>query len=462
MRPFTILFHGTGEHQEKGLENKEVLHEITKMLAGEPYTDYLVCDGVGSVGTDLNPTPGQFDFSTRNKLPKDPAAYSYTDGRILDHLEDPRPLSRPSPPPPARPPSSGWAAWLDGWYNSLASLGSQATRWATNKKIYLEGIFKGVGMDDNIRHAVAVVVTKYSHELDLSNSPPPKITLNLLGWSRGAVTAIRAANYFSRLLEQSVDINIFAFDPVPGGRLNLDDERTLGKSVKSYVSVLCLHERRDSFLPIDMTGTPRCRLDLRELPAPIELAMLPLPGVHSTPLYFNDNRQRLHESAEVGRYLAWKFLKLKGTTFTENSDSENPPAKFTPIQLCEKYAKMMLELDDYAKLDPKVITALESMPWGHTSIKRPVLTDRQSYLHRQGNCEFFLNEHHWQAFSKAYPAALSLRGRSAISLTTQYAAELAARSGQYTIGGTWRARTEQHWAASLRLGEELLNRLMER
>ena len=421
MDPFTILFHGTTEHQGVDL-NQELLHEITKMLVGAPYEDYLVCDGPGSFAppTDnswgawwkswVSDTPGTFDPYTRDKAPKSLAPgdkWSYTDSGTHDLFAPGKsgtPKSSSSEPPV--PGQAGYLQAVKAYVAAGVAKVQTAMTPISNNSTRVQGILQGYGMDDNIRHAIATVQNKIEKEEQKGTVPKnAPFTLKLLGWSRGAVTCIRAANWFTSVYENRVTINIFAFDPVPGGHLDLEDARILGKSVKSYISVLCLDDRREPFRPIDMTGPARDRLTPKS--SDIELVLLPMPGVHSTPLYFGSNKApvkglNLHGCSEVARYLAWKFLSEKKTRL--KPDGENPQHKFNANALCEKYAEMMMNRDQYAVQDASTTanTWGQSLAKGSLPIEREVHRDRAKYV-RRGNGKFFLNEHHLTAFAFAFP-----------------------------------------------------------
>lgn len=72
--------------------------------------------------------------------------------------------------------------------------------------------------------------------------------VNLIGWSRGAVSCHMLANMMLNDSElKNVPVNIFAVDPVPGP-LNFQPERvTLGANVKSYVGFFARDERSKGF-----------------------------------------------------------------------------------------------------------------------------------------------------------------------------------------------------------------------
>ena len=73
-------------------------------------------------------------------------------------------------------------------------------------------------------------------------------TVNLVGWSRGAVSCHMLANMMLDDPElKQVPVNIFAVDPVPGP-LNFQPERvTLGANVKEYVGFFARDERSKWF-----------------------------------------------------------------------------------------------------------------------------------------------------------------------------------------------------------------------
>jgi len=358
---FTILFHGTGEHRDKGDENKEVLHEITKLLVGEEYVNWLVCDGPGASppsGQQHNPLPGSFQIDDRKKSPKQKSV----ENRYATYIRD----------------YNGYVSHATGVYSKMAY---------NHLPLWLRGMLMGEGMDDNIRHAIVVLASRFE---------TGNFTVNLLGWSRGGVSCIRAANWFYEIWKERITVNIFAFDPVPGADLGetIHDTHTLSSCVKSYFSVLCLHDKRSTFKPVDLRSL------VVPPSSPLELALVPLPGFHATPLYFEPGNTPLHACPEVGRYLAWKFLSLHGTPLRD--DTLNAPSKFTPAHLCELYASMMLDLDKYGVMDWSTwFYQRGESPWGLQS--RDVLTNRHDYV-RRGSSSYFLNEHHLTCFKTAFPA----------------------------------------------------------
>jgi hypothetical protein len=81
--------------------------------------------------------------------------------------------------------------------------------------------------------------------------------VNLVGWSRGAVSCHMLANMMLKDSDlENVPVNIFAVDPVPGP-MNFQPERvTLGANVKEYVGFFARDERSRGFsCVIPQTGS---------------------------------------------------------------------------------------------------------------------------------------------------------------------------------------------------------------
>ncbi|TAL65458.1 MAG: hypothetical protein EPN84_01430 [Legionella sp.] len=152
--------------------------------------------------------------------------------------------------------------------------------------------------------------------------------LNLVGFSRGAVTHMRVANYLQMkeselskketpltdqeklLLEKikHLKIHILAIDPVAGiGDKGKYYSRNIPKNVKSFVAFYQMDERRVDFKPQDIT-----RLII-ESPADTQVSLLPLYGNHAEAIRIRTSRKR------TAPMLVWHslyhFLVQHGTTF---------------------------------------------------------------------------------------------------------------------------------------------------
>lgn len=126
---FTIFNHGTNASRDG---TGEIVAEFGRLAAGAEYQNFLICDGPGSHPT-TSVTPGQFNPFTRDKEGK----------KIFGNKE----------------------------------MGN------THINSALMGSLLGAGWGDNVIHAIAAIA-----ELN-----PPPATINMLGWSRGAVTCTKMA-----------------------------------------------------------------------------------------------------------------------------------------------------------------------------------------------------------------------------------------------------------------------------
>ncbi len=77
----------------------------------------------------------------------------------------------------------------------------------------------------------------------------PITTVNLIGWSRGAVTCIMIANRLHKECPQ-VKVNIFAADPVPGYGQFKNGRCEINSNVQNFTGVYARHEMSFGFIPI--------------------------------------------------------------------------------------------------------------------------------------------------------------------------------------------------------------------
>ncbi len=304
--------------------------------------------------------PGAFDAFAQNKcLKKNAPGWSQTSTSIMDVID--------------------WdetANTVHLGLQKLVTVGSKIT--GKKKTALLPGLILGKGMDDNIRHAIATMGNIW----DNFNG---KI-INMVGWSRGAVTCIRMANWLEEFYGTNMEVNIFAIDPVAGGDLGTKsgDTYTLPSIVKNYISLLALDDKRGGFRPQDAK-----RIKVKD-PHITKVAHLPLPGSHDTALKYGKNAE-LHEVSEVARHLSYQFLKLMGTRF------RSQPALYTAAQLCDKYARMKLKIGRYDKLGKKGFS--KRVQGG--IIQREIKEKHYDYV--SNSSVFFMNEHHVQLFLKTFP-----------------------------------------------------------
>lgn len=319
---FTIFNHGTNACRDG---EGEIVAEFGRLATGAEYTDFLITDGPGSAPT-TNPVPGQFNPFTRNKAPK----------RLFGRTE----------------------------------MGH------THQNLALVGTLTGRGWNDNVIHAIAVI-----SELD-----PLPGTVNMIGWSRGAVTCTKIAIKL-REIYPDMDVNIFAVDPVAGiGNKSDKDASTILENVRNYLAVLSMDETRGFFKPQDIKRVTFTNRSTNAI-------YLPFPGNHSGQVNLDKScKKGIGESAQVTWFLAMKFLKHFGSDFTQN-----PSPNYDSRELCNLYANMLIKMPNYRASRPNLQGGV--VMGGRKT--RDFLKNRvHQYVKHSG---YFINEHHRRVFKRAYP-----------------------------------------------------------
>ena len=108
------------------------------------------------------------------------------------------------------------------------------------------------------------------------NHPDDDVILNLVGFSRGGITALMVARAASDI-GYVKKINILNYDPVPGGLdpvNSFDDDFFLSSKVNQYVGVYSQHERTYMFEPVIPLNDPGNTTTKR--------LMVRVPGSHET------------------------------------------------------------------------------------------------------------------------------------------------------------------------------------
>ena len=87
-----------------------------------------------------------------------------------------------------------------------------------------------------------------------TDHPGEDIILNLVGYSRGGISALQVARAVSNSGYAFVKkVNILAYDPVPGGTDpagNFGENLLLSSKVKQYIGIYAQHERSYQFEPV--------------------------------------------------------------------------------------------------------------------------------------------------------------------------------------------------------------------
>lgn len=257
----------------------------------------------------------------------------------------------------------------------------------------LTGGLGGVGIDANL----AWMLDWIRPHLQRS----PVSSLNLCGWSRGAITALKFAHALMQLGKRpeckqfktplaALPVHIFAIDPVPGktGPANWDSWKSIGLSplVRSYFVVYAQHESRGGFAPVLPS----------KLNGPARLEMMVMPGTHSSVAGTLDNLEKFGESAEIIADLARRFLLRHGTLFHRGRllDAKG---------ILERYAKILQGFASYQAIGKKGF-GLGGLGVG--SAGRTLNSDRGDKLDIGFTPEkipgFFVNDHHRETMLVAF------------------------------------------------------------
>ena len=253
------------------------------------------------------------------------------------------------------------------------------------------GKLLGSGTQDNIVMSLQWLWEQYYSR--------PFSTINLAGWSRGAVTSIKLAHAIQAagFGLKGVRVNIFAYDPVPGWANDFDlegtfattgragDSKTLAPIVSQYEAVLM--ENVDGMLGLKplLFKSVSPRIQQSEIPArasggSTSKTEYPLPGGHATCVKYNNASNPV---GQIAVHLLHDHLLRHGTELTAND--------MRPRQsLLELYAATRMK---YSRRSGKKIRAQR--------VRAKLVVNQ----HRDD--VFFVNGHHYSMFREALPQVWS-------------------------------------------------------
>ncbi|NIK38648.1 hypothetical protein FHY12_000933 [Xanthomonas arboricola] len=289
MSVFTVFFSGTGSNSEDynnaNYLNGELISTLARNHQGIEFDDWLLADG-----------PGSGNHQEDHKWTR-PGYYLKPRGTLF---------------------GSGWE---ENVKHAIAVIKKDPTHIRT----------KMTGTEKSILRNEMAKARSAGHDVPIDfggvfRTPDRKITpqalqherarilrtplptcVNLIGWSRGAVTCHMMANAMRADAELGdIPVNIFAVDPVPGTGNFQASRTTLGANVLNYFAVYARDERSAGFAPIipDVPGNSR---------------LLSLPGRHATlagNAFANGGdrgAQSFSAPGKVVRHLAEEFLTSNGT-----------------------------------------------------------------------------------------------------------------------------------------------------
>jgi hypothetical protein len=328
-------------------------------MAGEEYRDYLILDGVGGtsqVKDGRNPLAGSFDWADRNKGAKR-SDVSVEMGGSNTRL-------------------GGGVATLSGERGFKYGRKSMPTGGAGVANAL------GYGVEDNARHAIFAIA-------DLPQLPD---TINLIGWSRGAVTALVIANMLydpstTEGLLRQIKINVFAVDPVAGDKAGTKDgaesRRLIPPNVKNYLAVLNKGENRNTFSPQDLGRVIVVNT------AASNVVFLTFPGEHDS--CAQNSNPNAKEVSDIAWSLAFRFLDHFGTRITPPGTTIGDEAAFA------RYCAITVKGEQYAGVKQK---GFKQFLIGKGFGSRSMTNELEAYTLFS---DYFVNEHHRMLFERLLP-----------------------------------------------------------
>jgi hypothetical protein len=225
----------------------------------------------------------------------------------------------------------------------------------------------------------------------------------MVGWSRGAVTCLMTAHKLFEIFDYTINVNIFAADPVPGGMTTITDNMChITPNVRNLFVILATGDARSNFVPLDRKTirilTPRFNDPLYIAP---HVHMLPMPGNHTDiVLGYQPSCWGVVPGGLIVRHLAWKFLKFHGTQFEPQWEKGESP-DWKPDILVHYYELMMKNAkNNFEKA--KYVALLDKIAAGR-ELTRDVHLYRNHYVTDEKK---HMNEHHRFCLSKSFPRPL--------------------------------------------------------
>lgn len=227
----------------------------------------------------------------------------------------------------------------------------------------------GTGWHDNVLRAVSVV----------ANLHIQPTVVNIMGWSRGAVTALKITNKLWEVFGAVIRVNLFLIDPVHGQYVSTAVEDTrLPPNVREAKIILAVHDvDRPLFDPQDASV-----VTVQDWMA-TTLEWLPMAGNHSAQV-LRTGQGALEAAWRCTWGLARDCLLGWGTVFNAGVGAY----AMTPLAYALAYARMRAQ-----------------WPAAGQVRNRALVGDMDWYVDRP---DVYVNNHHERVFSQAFPQVYRL------------------------------------------------------
>ncbi len=229
----------------------------------------------------------------------------------------------------------------------------------------LRGNVTGHGWEQNVNDAMTII--KFIH------AGSPITTINMAGWSRGAVTCHMLAHaLLSDPNTRNIGVNIFAADPVAGPGNRADPRKnTLPPNVASYFAVVAEDESRSIMKPVNLSHFGSGSEDTGH-----KVKVITVPGEHNTGVL------RGTPLGKLVWFFAHRFLSKRGTQL-------NGGIHLTHVDICECYAGIRMYMTDFRNM--------------HGSTGGQLGRTNRNVENKFAQNHFWVNEHHLGQFAKAFP-----------------------------------------------------------
>jgi hypothetical protein len=373
MSVFTVYCHGTGFNRIKGKNEDELVawfHNHTlgveATLSGSAVTagSYMINEGPGHSGNNIE-QPQQMNPITGDRKVNLSLKKLFTGPSFADHLRG----------------NVGGPKWL----------------------AKQRGTISGQGWDENVQRTINIIQElQFGHRQSIT-------VVNMVGWSRGAVTCMRIANAMYEVFKTEIKCNIVAVDPVAGAEAGLEmlDTQVLEANVERYVGFLAMHEMRGTFKPQDWS----------RIRAPATTAIfLPMPGVHNAQVMVKNPP----DAAYIARNLTCGLVTAWGTQLDKKPFTHLSSAQ----DMCIAYARLVLSLSEHKSYQTKGGIAGRKSGGTLSLRRREFATHSKMDTYTRGGKEsYWINEHHRACFAAAYPDVYEFifesTGSGEIMLTAQ-------------------------------------------